>query len=629
LKPRLKPAAVFVWLCAWLNFSGWALSALHQLNAGGYAVSLLLFAAGVWWWAPPRAGEIFSRASGAKLCRRFRRPLPALFLLVTVLIFLGGALYAPSNFDALTYRLPRLLNWWLAGHWFWIPTFNARMNYSGVAWEWIALPFLVLTHSDRALFLINALGFLLLPGLLFAIFRRLGVARRVAWTWMWLLPLAYGYVTQAGSIGNDLLGAIFCLLAVDFGLRARRSGRVSDVWLAGLAAALLTGVKLSNLPLALPCLVAVWPALGSLRKKIWGSLAVTVVAALISALPLMALNYRHTGSWNGDPHNAYKMQIANPVLGFLGNSFLLAEQSLMPPVLPGSNRLNHRLTELLPATVQKGFVHLASNKLNEIPVEEGAGLGLGVTLPLLLIVVAAAAGGSIKNVRALLPPVALAAWVAVVFYMAKMGSEAGPRLLLPYYPLAMVPFLLLPAPARWLRRRAGRGFLFLLALGVLPVLILSVARPLWPAQTLSEKLAAAQPQNPTLQRLATTYATYAHRNDLLAPLRAKLPPEVQVIGFIAGSNDTDYSLWPPLGRRQVKYPRADPGDFLQHPEATGWVVIKENVWPELSPVPLATWVAAHHGTIVFTLPITELVSWGPENWCLVHFDSVAAPAAGR
>ena len=203
-----------------------------------------------------------------KLRRRFRRPLPAIFLLVAVLIFLGGALHAPNNYDALTYRLPRMLNWLAAGHWFWIPTINDRMNYSTTAWEWMAMPFFALLRSDRGLFLINALGFLLMPGLLFSVFRQAGRgAASVAWTWMWVLPLAYGCATQAGSLGNDFTGLLFCLASVHFGLRARRSGRVSDLWLAGLAAALMTGVKLSNLPLLLPCLVAVWPALGLLRTK--------------------------------------------------------------------------------------------------------------------------------------------------------------------------------------------------------------------------------------------------------------------------------------------------------------------------------------------------------------------------
>ena len=60
-----------------------------------------------------------------------------------------------------------------------------------------------------------------------------------------------------------------------------RWGKIQDVWLCGLAAALMTGVKLSNLPLLLPCLVAVWPALRQLRKNLAGSVAVAGVAVLV------------------------------------------------------------------------------------------------------------------------------------------------------------------------------------------------------------------------------------------------------------------------------------------------------------------------------------------------------------
>ncbi|MEI9863105.1 MAG: hypothetical protein WDN00_00810 [Limisphaerales bacterium] len=225
------PTVAILWLAGlvWLNLAGWLLAALHQLNPAGYALMLLpgFFLAGAWLKKnppPPFRPQ--------KFVRRFRRPLPFFFLLVTILVFLGGVLYAPNNFDALTYRLPRMLNWLAAGHWFWIPTINERQNVSGVVWEWIAMPMLALTRLDRGLFLINAIGFLLMPGLLFSIFRRLGVARRVAWTWMWLVPLAYGYATQAGGIGNDLTGTVLLLLSVYHGLRARQF-RCADGRLAG------------------------------------------------------------------------------------------------------------------------------------------------------------------------------------------------------------------------------------------------------------------------------------------------------------------------------------------------------------------------------------------------------------
>jgi hypothetical protein len=621
------PAAFAIWVCgcAYLNCAGWLLSACHQLNPLGYALALLpgIFLAWSWLKKNPPAFR------PQKYFRRCRRLLPAIFFLLAALVFLGGILYAPSNFDALTYRLPRMLNWLTAGHWFWIPTINKRMNYSGAAWEWVALPFLALLKSDRGMFLINALGFLLMPGLLFAIFRQLGVARKVAWAWMWLLPLAYGYITQAGSIGNDFTGTLFYLLSVHFGLRARRSGRVTDLWLAILAAALLTGVKLSNLPLALPCLVAIWPALPQLRKHLVGSIVMGVMAVVISALPMVTLNQIYTGSWNGDPQNEYRMQIKNPVAGLLGNGFLLAEQSLVPPVLPGSNKIHQRLYAALPAWLKTEFPRMFSVKINELPGEEGAGLNLAITLPLLLVSVAALVRcrrtDFAKKLFSLWPPVVLAAWVALLVCMAKLGSEAGPRLMLPYYPLVLIPWLLLSAQSRLLRWRAWRVFLVLLAVSTLPVLVLSMARPLWPAQTITAQLARAHPDNQNLQRLATTYTAYAHRNDILAPLRAGLPADAREIGFIAGSNDTSYSLWRPFGQHQVVDLRTDIRRFLAQPNVE-WVVVKADIWPEISSVPLEQWAQEHHAQIMLNMPIVQLVSAGPETWCVLHIPKLVQPA---
>ena len=617
-------AVLWLCCCVYLNCVGWALSVIHQLNAAGYALILLpgIYLALAWL---KRKLPVFNPQ---KLFQRFRRPLPAIFLLLASLIFLGGILYAPTNYDALTYRLPRMLNWLAAGQWFWIPTFNNRMNYSAVAWEWTAMPLLALMRSDRALFLINALGFLLMPGLLFSVFRQLGIARRVAWAWMWILPLAYGYALQAGSVGNDLMGTLCCLLSVHFGLRARQSGRVTEVWLALLAAALMTGVKISNAPLALPCIVAVWPALRQVRKHLAGSVAVAGVAVLVSAAPMMTLNYLHTGSWNGDPENKLKMQISNPAAALLGNGLLLVQHTLVPPILPAAEKINRVFSSKLPAAWQRllhaNFPRYYGNRLNQLESEESAGLGLAVTLPLLCVAGVSLAGwrrmGPRKSVFTLLPPVVLAAWVAIAVYLLKMGSEAGPRLMLPYYPLALVPILLLPAAGGLWRWRLWKIFLVFSALSILPALVFSPARPLWPAQTVCNNLLVAHPNNTVLKRAAGVYAAYASRNDALAPVRAMLPENVREIGFIAGDNDTDYSLWRPFGWRSIKYPDCDEHYFLAPTTEVEWVVVKERYWPTVCPEPLAIWATAHRARIVGSVSLVELVGWGAETWSVLHFE---------
>ena len=472
------------------------------------------------------------------------------------------------------------------------------------------------------------MSFLLLPGLLFSVFRQLGVARRVAWMWMWVLPLGYGYATQAGSLGNDLAGALFCLMSVHYGLRARQSGRVADVWLAGLSAALMTASKLSNLPLLLPCLIAAWPALGRLRERWVGSVVVVGCAVLASAAPIVALNQVNTGCWNGDPQNLSQIQARSPTGALLGNSVLLFQQSFMPPVLPGARAvddwLNTKLLGRWRHTLEEKFPRYDLGRLNELPQEEGAGLGLGITLLLLMTTGAAVCGfgrtQSNRSVTSLMPPVAMCAWASVLFYMLKMGSEATARLLLPYYPLAIIPILLLPVQGRLLRRRSWRLLVMFASLAVLPAMILSPARPLWPALSTSAWLARHYPDSEMARRLALVYSTYAQRNDFLAPLRAELPDDVRTIGFVAGLNDTDYSLWRPFFSRRVEYLRDGIHPALRLPGDVEWLVVKQAIWPEVSDRPLAEWAAQHRAKTVASVSIVKTVSEGQVTWTLLHIE---------
>ena len=76
---------------------------------------------------------------------------------------------------------------------------------------------------------------------------------------------------------------------------------MEEVWLAGLAAAIMTGIKTCNPPLLLPCLVAVAPALKHLRRRWAVGILMAVIALVISVIPTGALNLKHTGSWTVTP----------------------------------------------------------------------------------------------------------------------------------------------------------------------------------------------------------------------------------------------------------------------------------------------------------------------------------------
>ena len=391
------PAAIviWVWFCAWLNFAGWTLSALHELNMRGYAVALAAGFVVLLVWRKKTSARILPQIRWPKLRRRFRRPFPLAFCILASLAFLGGLLYPPTNYDALAYRLPRVLHWLAADQWHWIHTMFPRVNQRACGVEWVSAPFLALLKTDRLLFLINITSFLLLPGLAFSVFTRLGVRRRVAWHWMWIVPTGYCFLLQAGSAGNDLFGAPFALAAVDFALRAKISKKPGDVFASILAAALMTGAKTSNLPLLLPWGIAIFPSLKLIFRRPALATAVCLLAISASFLPTAALNAHFCGDWTGwksegTPNNA-------PLLRMSANTLLITVQNLTPPVFPVANQWNHAVQRLLPQQLSRrlheAFVEpdAAEFHTGEMQTEEGAGLGFGVTVLLFISVAVVAA----------------------------------------------------------------------------------------------------------------------------------------------------------------------------------------------------------------------------------------------
>src|SRR5271163_263466 len=97
---------LWVWFCAYLNCAGWALSAIRQLNAGGYAVALLVWFVVLFVWRKKTSAQMPPQIRWQNFCRRFHKPFPLAFLILSAMAFLGGVLYAPSNYDALAYRIP-------------------------------------------------------------------------------------------------------------------------------------------------------------------------------------------------------------------------------------------------------------------------------------------------------------------------------------------------------------------------------------------------------------------------------------------------------------------------------------------------------------------------------------------
>jgi hypothetical protein len=567
-----------------------------------------------------------------KLRRRFRRPWPLCFAVLSVLILLGALLYPPSNHTALSYRTPRVLHWLAEGHWHWIHTPDYRMNNRACGIEWLSAPLLLFTKTDRLIVLLNFIPYLLLPGLIFSVCTQLGVKGRVAWNWMWILPTGYSFLLQAGSAGNDTFPTVYALAAIDFGCRAWESRRPGDLWMSGLAAALLVGAKASNLPLLLPWALLVFPLLPLAKQRPVSTIAIGFVAALVSFLPTAILNVVYCHDWSGLNLERAGMGMKNPMVGIWGNAFLFLLGNFAPPFFPLASWWNQNALSILPQAMVNPLVgnfEQGFHVLGELPIEDTTGIGFGISVLVAVSLLGAFWRGQ-KSPRNgedswrthAIPPIIrrcalIAPWVALVAYCTKSGMVTGARLISPYYPLLLPGILVIPGATKVVRTAWWRMLVwgnFLLATSVL---VVTPGRPLWPALTVLSRLQAAHPASHAISRALEVYKVYAIRHDPLADVRDLLPPSVKTVGFLGGEDDIDISLWRPFGSRRVEHILlSDSVEEIRRKQIAYVIVGGFNLG--FKGTTLEAWLVRTEGKLIATTTATIKVVEGPQSWYVVH-----------
>jgi hypothetical protein len=611
---------------------GWLLSLAGRLDETGY---LVLFVAG----AVP-FGLAVRRIPGRswrKAGRRFQSdPGARVFLFLALLVLAGGILYAPSNYDGLAYRVPRVLSWLDDGRWSWLQTANQRMNFQAAGWEWMAAPLLLFTHSDRLLFLINFVPFLLLPGLVFRVGVLTGLPGRLARRWMWILPLGAGFLLQAGSIGSDLLGAFYFMLAVMWALSCRRTRRLDEAVCSILAIALMTGVKATNLPLVLPWLAVFAPSAGVWLRRPVMLAPVLILAAAVSWIPVAWENHQHCGDWFGvslmSSGTVRKVEV--PWVGLVGNGLLLGLQNGAPPVLPGSSGLEKLVQGVLPeglkAVLARNFENDFDLGLGELQIEEAAGLGLAVSL----LLAAAVLGGLFFPAWRRRPVPTGPSWllvaaggamaVAIVAFMTKSGMTTAARLFLPYYLFTSILVLRWIGRAEWSAAGWRRAYGVILVLSV-PLVVFTPARPLWPALTVLHRAAAAFPGKAALVRAERVYEVYRGRPWVLSSLGKGLIREGAVVGLVGTGDDASTSLWKPyFSRRVVEYNIVQLPEALEPGRLNYVVVSSANL--SLHDGQAERELAGAGARRLASGRVTFKVQAGEETWILFETPGVADPA---
>jgi hypothetical protein len=636
---------LFVLLAAIFSAAGWILSSIGQLNATGYSVVIALFALGLFIWNKMRfrISPVSTTGAWRKWRRRFTRPLPLCFLLIALLILLGGILYAPNNYDALSYRIPRVLNWLAENRWHWIHTQDGRMNTRITGSEWLMAPFLALTKTDRAVFLINFACFILLPGLVFSTFSRLGVNRRVAWNWMWLAPSGYTFILGAGGNANDILGVLYAIAGMHFALRAAQLRRFSDFCFAILAGALLTNSKSSNLPLLLPIGVALLPALRLTLRRPLAATGVVLMAALISTIPNAWINTKKTGDWTGysvdsvgfnsallakyeNPSanaapQTLVLMIKDPLIGIAGNAAILTVENFVPPIFPKARAWNafvdKKAPEIFGPKLHDNFLR-GFLKLRELQGEETAGIGFGLSWLLLISLVAAAilskhqtdadanVSSSVYKWMLVYSP-----WISLFVYMVKSSVTAGSRIIAPYYFFIIPSFLLCSGHKLLIRKRWWQRAAIAVYAVAFIALVVEAERPLWPAKTILNKL-AQHTGNSSIARAKTVYDVYANRNDVFKPIRSLLPPDARDLGFLCVSDEPPTSLWRPFGSRRVRQLLLDDSRESLNKWNVKYVIARD------FGAALDQWLARVNGERVACKNILLYATQPPIPWCVIR-----------
>lgn len=614
----------WVLLAAACNIAGWVGSLVGGVTPMGLALGIpvawlalvLLCCPGKVPFPSGRKGLCFFRIRGGIL--RWG------FVVLAVFSILGGLLHAPNNFDAMNYRLPKVLAWLMAGEWHWLAANNNSLNTRASGTEWMMAPLIAWTGSDRMLFLLNQLPFLLMPGLVFGVFRGLGVSGQPARFWMWVLPSGYGFALQAGGIGNDLPAAIFALAAFDFGLRWKKSGEVGYALIALAAAGMMTAVKPTTLPLMLPFTILFYGMVSLLRSHPLRVSFAVLPLSLASFLPTAFLNHRHCGDWTGAAAENVSLGKVEPWVGIAGNLINAPLQNIAPPVFPMAGWWNERVVNWFPESFME---YMAANfelrgarfGVTDIQGEESAGLGLGIVG---LLLVGVCFGTRRENSGAWKRRAAwLALWfgLALLAYFSKAGMTTVARHILPYYPFLIVPLVMVPRLDGAVRQRWFICLASGAAASTLVMLCITPSRPVLPMATIS-RLLADKNSSPSIQRLALGYEVYGNRADILGSLRDALPADAALVGFINHAAGPESPMWKPYGKRTIRHliPGTDPERAMRY------IVLNTNYFEESRRESPEAWLARLNGSVLQRMQIRSLVKEPPSEWWVVQLPAHTA-----
>jgi len=620
---------IYLRLAAATVLLGWVLSATKSLRPLPYLTCFFVITVIVVTLTLrhhlPRRLPLFHRR--LLLWLRQRRMLPLIFALVFGLSCLGAIVHEPNNFDGLSYRVPRVLYWMSGNGWHWIDTPYFFLNCALPNFEWASLPALMLTGDIHAAVVLNLVAYLFVPGLFFRLLRVFGVAPRLAYDWMWLFPAGYLLAMQAGGLGNDLIGVMMILASLHFAARFAQAGGNGNLVDALLAAGFCTGIKLSNLPLAIFPMILLLKRPAQLASHKAALATGTILGAGVSALIPMALNLAYSGSVLGTTSGM--VQVSKPVAGIFGNSLIMTVAACSPPILPQANSVTTMLERSLGENTTSWLKTNYANftlKLNELPQEEGGGLGLGITFAL---IVCGWLWWRTRNEPTRQPDHHLARWqwvswcgwltFAYLVIAAKLGTGGSfPRNLLPWFPIALAPVLGLIGSEAISRRRLWRITATVAALSVLPTMFLTPSRPLIPVERMIALARSCGVKESIVDRARVVYQVYSERADTFRDIRRSLPENVTVLGLLTDGSEATASWWKPYGSRKCTYLLTPESVARARRAGVEYVAIRDSNCRDYFNQSVEQWLATYRGEVIATFDVRIVAAATPERYTLVR-----------
>jgi hypothetical protein len=212
----------------------------------------------------------------------------------------------------------------------------------------------------------------------------------------------------------------------------------------------------------------------------------------------------------------------------------------------------------------------------------------------------------------------LSIWLGLLAFMLQAGAYEAGRLVMPVFLALLAPLLRRPGwPAvvrrRWWKRAATFAMLYTAG-----IMLLSRGRPLLPWEHILTFMHGVQPASATWPRALAAYQAHERRADLLAPVRAALPPDEKIIG-LAARVSKEATLWLPFGSRFIA--GVTPDDTLEDLRRRGirYVVVRQDGSGEL-PAPVDKWLSEKTDgvAVTSTVQIESTLSQKAETWLIVR-----------